>query len=167
MAGRDGAGGAHRHQTRPARAHATRCARPVQVPSGGYGDRVALEVGRDLAAPAAVAWDVLVDTTRWPDWGPTVAGAEITAGGDGPRIGLGTTGAVRTPLGLSLSFRITELDPGRRWAWAVGGVAATAHRVEALGASRCRVTFEVPRWAAPYLAVCAVALRRLERLTTT
>ena len=139
----------------------------MPAPSGGYGDRVALEVGRDLAAPAAVAWDLLVDTTRWPDWGPTVAGAQVTAGGHGPRIELGATGTVRTPVGLSLPFRITQLDDGRRWAWAVGGVDATAHRVEALGAARCRVTFEVPRWAPPYLAVCAVALRRLERLATT
>ena len=136
----------------------------MQARLGGYGDRVALEVGRDLAAPAAVAWDLLVDTTRWPEWGPTVTGAEITAGGDGSRIGPGATGTVRTPGGLSLPFRVTELDPGRRWAWAVGGVPATAHRVEALGSDTCRVTFEVPVWAAPYLAVCAVALRRIERL---
>ena len=139
----------------------------MQASTGRYRDRVALEVGRDLASPAAVAWDLLVDTTRWPEWGPTVAGAEITAGGEGSRIGPGATGTVRTPVGLSLPFRITELDPGRRWAWAVGGVGATAHRVEALGADRCRVTFEVPRWAPPYLVVCAVALRRLERLAST
>lgn len=124
-------------------------------------------MGRDLAAPAPVAWDLLVDTTRWPAWGPTVAGAEITAGGDGTRIALGATGTVRTPVGLGLPFRITELDPGSRWAWAVAGVAATAHRVQPLGDDRCRVTFEVPRWALPYLGVCAVALRRLERLATS
>jgi uncharacterized protein YndB with AHSA1/START domain len=126
---------------------------------------MALEVGRELAAPAETAWDLLVDTVRWPAWGPTVAGAEITGGGDGTRITLGATGTVRTPVGLSLPFRITDLEPGRRWAWAVAGVAATAHRVEALGPQRCRVTFEVPRWAAPYTAVCAVALRRLEHLS--
>lgn len=126
---------------------------------------MAPEVSRDLAVPAEVAWDLLVDTTRWPAWGPTVAGAEIVTGGDGTRITLGSTGTVRTPVGFSLPFRITELHPGRRWAWAVAGVAATAHRVEALGPQQCRVTFEVPRWAPPYLAVCAVALRRLERLS--
>ena len=125
---------------------------------------MALEVGRDLDAPAEAVWDLLVDTVRWPDWGPTVAGAEIASGGDGTRITLGATGAVRTPVGLSLPFRITELEPGRRWAWAVAGVGATAHRVEALGPERCRATFEVPRWAAPYAAVCALALRRLEHL---
>lgn len=128
---------------------------------------MAPEVSRGLDVPAEVAWDLLVDTTRWPDWGPTVTGAEIATGGDGTRITLGATGTVRTPVGLSLPFRITELDPGRRWSWAVAGVAATAHRVEGLGPQRCRVTFEVPRWAPPYLAVCAVALRRLERLSAS
>jgi hypothetical protein len=28
------------------------------------------------------------------------------------------------------------------------------------------VTFEVPAWAAPYLAVCWLALRRIEALAT-
>ena len=120
-----------------------------------------------MAAPAAVAWDLLIDTARWPAWGPTVAGAEVRTGGDGTRIGPGATGRVRTPVGLHLPFEVTDFDPGRRWAWAVGGVPATAHRVEPLADDRCRVTFEVPRWAPPYLAVCALALRRIERLATT
>lgn len=63
-------------------------------------------------------------------------------------------------------FRVTELVEGRRWAWAVGGVAATSHEVEPLGGNRCRVAMGVPWPVAPYLAVCAVALRRIERLAT-
>ncbi len=127
---------------------------------------MALEVRRSISAPAAVAWDLLVDTTRWAAWGPTVAGAVVHAGGDGDRIGPGATGEVRTALGIALPFRVVDFDPGRRWTWAVGGVRATGHRVEALGPDHCRVTFEVPTWAPPYLSVCAVALRRLDRMAT-
>lgn len=119
-----------------------------------------------MAAPAAVVWDILVDTARWPAWGPTVSGATVRTGGDGTRIGPGATGTVRTALGPHLGFAVTDFDPGRRWAWAVSGVQATGHRVEPRTGDRCLVTFEVPRWAPPYLLVCAVALRRIERLAT-
>ncbi|MFN3216539.1 MAG: hypothetical protein ACE367_08600 [Acidimicrobiales bacterium] len=48
--------------------------------------------------------------------------------------------------------------------WKVAGVPATSHAVEALGDDRCRAGFGVPVAAAPYLAVCALALRRIERI---
>jgi uncharacterized protein YndB with AHSA1/START domain len=127
---------------------------------------VALEVGRAIGAPAERVWDLLVDTARWPAWGPTVSGAEIATGGVGTRIGPGATGRVRTSLGPSLPFVIEDFDPGRRWTWAVAGVSATGHRVDPLDDGSCRVTFEVPRWAPPYLAVCWLALRRIEALAT-
>jgi uncharacterized protein YndB with AHSA1/START domain len=127
---------------------------------------VALEVGRTVAASAEQVWDLLVDTSRWPAWGPTVAGARIDSGGVGTRIGPSAAGRVRTSLGPSLPFVVDTFEPGRRWTWTVGGVPATGHRVEPLGDGRCRVTFEVPAWAPPYLAVCWLALRRIEALAT-
>ena len=95
-------------------------------------------MGREVAAPAAVVWDLLVDTLRWPSWGPTVAGAEIRSGGVGTRVGPGATGTVWTTLGPTLPFRITDFVAGERWAW-----------------------------APPYLVVCALALRRIEHLATS
>ena len=52
---------------------------------------------------------------------------------------------------------------GRRWAWSVAGVPATAHEVRPDGRG-CRVRFEVPWWASAYLPVCAVALGRIEKM---
>ena len=71
-------------------------------------------------------------------------------------------GRVWTPVGLSLPFTITEFVPGRRWAWTVAGVPATAHEVESRrggisGAVRGAVVGDA------YLPVCAVALGRIER----
>lgn len=117
-----------------------------------------------MAAPAASVWELLVDTRQWAGWGPSVAGAEIDGGGH--RIGPGATGRVRTAVGASLPFRVTAWEDGRRWSWSVGGVPATTHRVEPDGPGACRVIFGVPWWAPPYLAVCAVALGRIERLAT-
>ena len=118
-----------------------------------------LSVSRHIDAPADTVWKVLVDPEAWPQWGPTVAGAEL----DGGALTLGATGRVRTPIGVALPFTITEFEPGRRWAWAVAGVPATAHSVEPDGAG-CVASMAAPWWAPAYLPVLAIALRRVEKM---
>jgi hypothetical protein len=134
---------------------------------------------REIEAPVDAAWDVITDLDLWPDWGPSVRAAELDHGAD--TLALGVTGHVTTALGVRLPFRVTSWHDGsttpagssgdtsdrdgtRSWSWRVAGVGATDHTVEALGADRCRVGFGVPLAAAPYLAVCRVALTRIDRL---
>jgi hypothetical protein len=69
----------------------------------------------------------------------------------------GTVGRLRTPLGIWISFVITDFDPPRQWRWRVAGVPATGHRIESLGAERTRQVFELPAIAFPYAAVCRLA----------
>ena len=71
-----------------------------------------------------------------------------------------------TLLRVRLPFEITAHTDGTRWAWKVAGVPATDHTVQALGPERCRVGFGVPWPAAPYLAICRMALGRLESIAT-
>ncbi len=118
-----------------------------------------LSVSRAMPVPAASAWHVLTHVEAWPAWGPTVAGASVPGGVIGP----GAKGTVRTAVGLSLPFEITEFDEGRAWSWTVAGVPATEHRVRATDEG-CVVTFGVPWWAPGYVAVCALALPRVERV---
>lgn len=118
-----------------------------------------LTVSRLVAAPPDVVWDLLVTVDRWPAWGPSVRAVELGT----PRIALGSRGVVTTVVGARLPFEVTVFDGGHRWAWRVANVPATDHRVEAVDGAT-RVTFGVPWPAAPYLAVCAAALRRIERL---
>lgn len=118
-----------------------------------------LTVDRLIAAAPEVVWSLLVDLSAWPTWGPTVRRAEL----DDPVFARGATGRVWTVAGVSAPFMITELEPGRSWAWTVGGVRATRHLVQPVG-DGCRVTFGVPWWAPAYLPVCAIALQRLARL---
>jgi hypothetical protein len=106
-------------------------------------------------------WDLLVDVSAWPRWGPSVRRA--TLADQAPGLALRVRGDVWTSVGVRLPFVITEFDAGRRWTWKVAGVPATGHQVTAAPGG-CQVRFEVPWWAGAYLPVCSVALRRIERL---
>ena len=119
-----------------------------------------LFISRRIEAPPERVWELLVDTRRWPEWGPSVLDVEIQP----PRIEEGATGRVRTLFGPWLPFTITRASKWS-WAWRIGPVPATGHRVIAEDTS-CRVGFEVPLYAFPYLVVCWLALRRIETLAT-
>lgn len=116
----------------------------------------------EIDAPASTLWSLLTDLDAWPQWGPSVRRASV----DGGALAAGAHGKVTTSVGVSLPFEVTTFEPGVQWAWKVGGIDATSHRVEPLGPDRCRVGFGVAWPAAPYLAVCRIALGRLERLAT-
>ena len=116
-------------------------------------------VSRTIAAPCDDVWRVLVDTMAWPRWGPSVRAVEPAR----LAIEAGARGHVRTSLGFRLPFAITNVVEGRSWDWKVLGVPATGHRVEPVSEASCRASLDVPWWAAPYLAVCALALHRIER----
>ena len=119
-----------------------------------------LEASHVVDAPASDAWELLVDTTRWPAWSPIVSGVEATD----RRIRLGTTGRIRVP-GAWVPFRVTAYLPAeRRWGWRVLGLPGASHRVDDLGADRCRIAFELPPTATGYAPVCLRALERLEEL---
>ena len=122
---------------------------------------VIASVDRVIAAAPSAAWQILVDVAAWPLWGPSVRRAQLRDGAT--ELSLGTRGDVWTAVVVRMPLVITEFDPGSRWTWKVAGVPATGHHVTAAPGG-CRVRFEVPFWAGAYLPVCAVALRRIERL---
>ncbi len=139
----------------------------VALADMGFGVRVRLPmviVDRVVASPPDAVWTVLTDLEVWPQWGPSISEAALDSGGR--FLVAGATGTVRTIGGVGVPFAVTEFDAGRRWAWSVAGVPATAHGVESVPGG-CRVWFEVPWWAAPYAAVCAIALRRIDSLAAT
>ncbi len=118
-------------------------------------------IDRAIAAPADVVWQLLADVREWPSWGPSVRKA-VLHGGE-PILSSGARGTVWTVAGVTVPFEITEFVPARRWCWKVAGVTATGHEVTPVGEG-CRVRFEVPWWATPYLPVCALGLDRLAKL---
>jgi uncharacterized protein YndB with AHSA1/START domain len=119
------------------------------------------------ATPGRV-WRLLTDTHQWPRWGPSVQRVESP----NRFIEKGDRGRVKTAAGVWLPFEITEFEPERYWAWKVAGVRATGHRVEPLGdegsdpeeSGGCRLIFEVPSIAFPYLSVCRWAAERIRTM---
>lgn len=117
-------------------------------------------VRRRFEVPPEVAWNLLTDTTQWPRWGPSVKGVTCSD----RFVRKGSDGFVRTAIGLTLRFVITDYVPGRFWKWAVAGFTATGHRLTPCGACACIVAFEVPMAWLPYGIVCNLALRRIDRI---
>jgi len=115
-----------------------------------------LVVATTVDAPADRAWDLLCDTDRWPEWGPSVRAVDC----EGRSIEAGRRGRVRTVGGLWLPFEITTCDR-YRWTWRVASIPATGHRVDPLDEGRCRVAFELSVLAVGYAPVCRRALRRI------
>ena len=99
----------------------------TSVSLGRTPDGRRLEVAARLAAPPAAAWDALIDTERWPAWGPSVTDVDC----EDHRVRAGSAGRVRLPGGVWVPFRVTHLA-NRRWTWRVARVPATGHRVESV-----------------------------------
>lgn len=117
-----------------------------------------VKTATEIRVPAAAAWELLIDTRRWPEWGPSVVRVECAD----RRIGPGTVGRVQTAVGLWLPFQVTRFTAGQYWHWTIAGIPATGHRVESIGPAICRVIFEVPVLAAPYLMLCTLAAKRMK-----
>ncbi|ELZ86046.1 hypothetical protein C453_09523 [Haloferax elongans ATCC BAA-1513] len=117
-------------------------------------------VARVVGAPLDEVWDVLVNVAHWPEWGPSVSAVRGVEGA----IEEGTRGEVKVA-GAWIPF-VIETCRDHRWTWRVAGVPATGHRVKPAGVEQCEVAFEIPLYAAPYAAVCAVALRRIDDIAS-
>ena len=113
-----------------------------------------------IAASSKRVWRVLTDTKCWPRWGPSVRAVRCRD----RFIQSGSKGSVRSFFGVWLPFEITDFVPEKKWSWRVMHIEATGHRVETLTPDKCRLVFEVPHIAAPYLLVCKIAALRIRRI---
>ena len=119
-----------------------------------------LEATQIVAAPPEDAWDLFVDTTRWPEWSPIVSAVDATD----RHVSEGTSGRIRLP-GAWVPFTVTECR-NRRWEWRVTGVPGSGHRVDDLGPERCRIAFELPAHTVGCVPICFEGLERMEAILT-
>ena len=122
-----------------------------------------MEVVIDIDAPVEAVWELLIDTRRWPEWGPSVTAVDCRE----RFIRSGTVGRFRIPVGIWVPFVITDFEPLHQWCWRVAGVPATFHLVIPLGPDRTRLIFKLPGIAFPYAVVCRRAGQRIARLLKT
>lgn len=84
----------------------------------------------EVAAPPAAVWAVMQDVVRWPEWTPTVTAVEPVSG---PDLAVGADYRVRQPRLPAVVWTVTELHPGRSFAWTSQGPGVRSrgdHRVE-------------------------------------
>jgi len=118
------------------------------------------EIGKTLNVPSQLVWNLITDTSRWPEWGPSIIAVDSVD----RYISKGTRGRVKVRSGIWMPFVINDFHEQEYWSWNIWGIRATGHRVEALGANSCNIFFEVPSLAAPYLFICWLAVKRIEAI---
>ena len=119
-----------------------------------------LEISSIIGASSDEVWELLTDTLTWVDWGPSISEVQSS----NRYIKKGSHGRIKTSLSFWVPFQVTDLDAGSQWSWRIYGIRATGHRIEPLHEGNCRLIFQVPIWAAPYLLVCKLALDRIAQL---
>ncbi len=78
------------------------------------------EVGRWVAAPPEVLYDLVSDVSRMGEWSPETASCRWVDGAGSPAVGARFVGSNRRgPLLWSTSCRVTVADRGREFAFAV------------------------------------------------
>jgi hypothetical protein len=119
----------------------------------------------ESAAPATIAWTLMVRPSTWSAWAPHVRGAW---GLGTPEVRAGAVGAARLFGVIPVPAKITEKSE-RSWTWRVGPALMT-HRVSARGdGSEVAVDLSAPgplesALAAAYGPVIQTMLNRLARL---
>ncbi|MGD2098491.1 MAG: hypothetical protein PVG35_12980 [Desulfobacterales bacterium] len=119
-----------------------------------------LKVSRIIRTTPDKLWDMLTDTMRWTEWGPTVKAVQSET----RYIRAGSTGHVKTVFGFWAPFVITEWADRQYWSWHVFNIQATGHRMDIVDDKSCRLIFEVPLWATPYAIICKTAANRIYQI---
>lgn len=111
----------------------------------------------DIAAPPDRVWSVMSDPLRWNEWTPSITTVEWLDRGS---LALDARARVRQPRLPAAVWRVTALEPGRRFTWAsvAPGVRTVGdHAVEATpGGSRATLTVTID---GPFAGLLAVLTR--------
>lgn len=114
-------------------------------------------------APTDRAWERYHEIRNWSGWAPQIRSVRA----DAQTLTPGAQGTVHGPAGLSIAFRVLEVDAGSRtWSWTARrwGLKVHMHHdlVELRGGTRAGLTLTGPAVVvAPYAPIARLALKRL------
>lgn len=113
---------------------------------------VGREVSRDIPASADSLWGLVTDVTRMGEWSPENERGEWLDGATGPAVGARFKGYNRRGRSRwSTTCEVTACEPGREFAFAVGGARKPStrwrYRFDPLpgGGTRVIESFDLPR----------------------
>lgn len=93
----------------------------------------------DIHAPADAVWAVYADVGNWPTWTASVRSVELA---DGTGLAQGAAARIDQPRLPRVTWTVTELTPGRSWAWEArspGARTVARHVVTPTGDGATRV----------------------------
>ncbi len=123
--------------------------------TAGTGGGLGGEASVALAADAGRVWSLVSDVTRMGAWSPELEAAEWLDGATGPAVGARFKGRNRRGRSRwSTTCEVVEAEPGRSFAFAVGGAAKPStvwrYRIETAGAGvQLTESFELVRPPGP------------------
>jgi uncharacterized membrane protein len=91
---------------------------------------------KEIAAPAALVWQVFSDVEHWPEWTESVTSIVAL---DDPELRPGARFEIRQPKFPKLVWTVTEVEPGSSWTWVThspGAATTASHHVRAAGPDR-------------------------------
>ncbi len=109
-------------------------------------------MSRDIPAPAETLWGLVTDVTRMGEWSPENERGEWLDGATGPAAGARFKGYNRRGKSKwSTTCEVTACEPGRAFAFAVGGAKKPSTRWRYVfdplpgGGTRVSESFELPK----------------------
>jgi uncharacterized protein YndB with AHSA1/START domain len=115
------------------------------------------EVTVNITAPAELVWQTISDVEKWPEWTPTMEQIDRLDEGE---FRVGSSARVRQPNLPERTWTVTELVPGRSFAWAHDsrGLRLSADHVivgEHDGSVEVLLTISMSGFAAPLATLLA------------
>lgn len=121
-----------------------------------------ISICRNMAASPETVWNILTDTHLWSKWGPSVLDVDC----QDRHIRLGSKGRVQTLFSFWLPFTVSEFRELDFWNWHIGSYSATGHKLIRTGDTSSILCFDMPWWAATYLPLCWLALKRIGKIAS-
>jgi uncharacterized membrane protein len=96
----------------------------------------------EIEAPAGLAWVIMRDVERWPEWTASIRSVTLLDG----QLRVGARARIEQPRIPTTVWTVTSLTEGHEFTWQASGpgiLTTGRHGVEATGPASCRATLSI------------------------